>query len=185
VVNNYFSGAEIALPHGRFRVYVCKRSKLMTMHPFIFAAALLVASAAVVPKPCNADSAEATDPNLTKVASDDFYVMLFQWVPETKEYRGTGNHLVTVRVELSKRFSVFLRDGNPRLDGVISTKGEKLHGKVKGKLGSTAAEFVGLIEADVAFMPSGGLSSGGITPFYFVVTENPMSHIKKKGDRGR
>lgn len=157
----------------------------MRIAPFILTAAFFVASSVVMPKPCTADSAEATDPNPIKVASDDLYVMLFEGAPDTKRYRGTGRHLVTVRVELSKRFSVFLRDGNPRIDGVITTKGEKLHGKVKANVGSTAAEFVGLIEADVAFRPRGGLSSGGITPFYFVVTKNPMSHVKKKGDRGR
>jgi len=155
----------------------------MTTHRFVLTAAFLIASSGVMPKPCTADSAEATNPHPRKVASDDLYVMLFQGVSGTKRYKATGHHVVALRVEVDQRFSVFLRDGyHPVLEGVITAKDEKLHAKVKANLNVSTGEFVGLIEEDAPFAPRGYLGSSVILPFYFIVTKNPMSHLKKKGE---
>jgi len=118
-------------------------------------------------------------------ASDDLHVMLFLGVPDTKRYKGTGRHLMTLPVELDTHFSGALRDGYPKLDGIITTKDKKLHARVNANLGTNTGEYVGLIEEDAPFAPSGGSVSAINVVFYFIVTKDPMSHLKKKRDHGR
>jgi len=149
-------------------------------HPLIAAATVFVAVFAFTSTTCVAELAKADDLNPSKVAPDELYVMLFRGVPPEDPSSPIRDHVLTLRVQTERDFSVWLSDGFPKLDGIITVKDSKLHAKISANFNVTSGTFNGPIEKDTPFKPSQFGFGSGILPFYFIVTSDPMSNIKKE-----
>jgi len=116
---------------------------------------------------------------------DPLYVMLFRKQPGAKRPDSPRSHLLSIRIEPGKHFSVLTGTGltgtgGPRLEGVIADNGGRLHAEVRVTLSSVTGEFKGLIQADSPFAARRLSDGPEIPPLEFLVTTQPLKYLPQQ-----
>jgi len=116
---------------------------------------------------------------------DTLYVMLFRKQPGAKRTDSPRSHLLSIRIEPGKHFSVLTgngltSDGGLQLEGVIADAGGRLHAEVRVTLSSVTGEFKGLIQADSPFAACRLSDGPELPPLEFLVTTLPLKYLQQK-----